>query len=162
MCIQKRSGYIALLSVLIVSVIAAATVLILFVTSINATLNSGTVAEGAFAKVMAESCAELALQYVADNVTDPCGTYCGMTVGIAGQGMCKIIDIKDISAGSDGTRWRIRSTGSGTMNIVTRFMEVEAYRNSEGLSWAEPRGSGVLLTSWKECIDFTSTPCTVP
>ena len=42
----SRPGYIALLSVLIVSAVAAMTVIILFVTSLSTVFNSGDVGEG--------------------------------------------------------------------------------------------------------------------
>ena len=159
MQLKCRSGYVALLSVLLVSAIAATTVLILFVTSLNTTLNSSSLVQGKAARTLAESCVELALQYVTDNISDPCTTYCGTTVSMANLGMCTIKNIEDLGS---GTSWRIRTTGSGTMNITTHYLEIDAFRPDTG----NPQtGSAAIITDWKECINFdgapvATTPCT--
>jgi len=140
--ISSRPAYIALLTVLIVSVIAATTVLILFVTSLNSTLNSGNVYEGKVARMLADSCAELALQSVTNGSSDPCPAPCKVTATFP-QGTCKVVEITDLGGGNN---WRIRTTGSGITNSIIRRIEIEAYRSQYG--------SSAFVTRWDEVVSF--------
>jgi hypothetical protein len=138
----SRDGYIALLTVLIVSVIAATTILILFVTSLNTTLNSGNVYEGKAARLLADACAELALQSITNGSSAPCPAPCEVAAAFS-QGQCNIVEITDLGGGNN---WRIRTTGSGVTNSVVKRVEIEAYRLRSG--------SAAVVTSWDEVVSF--------
>ncbi|HLC76390.1 MAG TPA: hypothetical protein VJB82_04730 [Candidatus Peribacterales bacterium] len=156
---NSRSGYIALLSVLMVGSIAAMAVIILFVTSLNTTLNSSDVDEGAVARALADGCIEVALQSITDqrDIGDSCSpedTPCQTVWSVTNQGTCSIQALKYIDIGPIGTGsvWRIRTSGSGTMNRLTKFIEVEAYRPDT----VNPMtGSAVVIMNWSECVDFS-------
>lgn len=156
---SSKPGYIALLSILMVSAIAAMAVIILFVTSLNSSLNSSDVDEGAVALSLADGCIELALQSITNqrDTLDSCSpedTPCDTTWSVTDQGACSINTLKYIDMGpiGAGSVWRIRTTGSGVLNTLTKFVEVEAYR----LDTADPMtGSAVVIMNWSECIDFS-------
>ena len=137
-----KEGYVALLSVLIVSAIAASTILILFVTSLNATLNSGDVAQGKIAKALAESCVELGLQRLTSGLVTTLCSGCPLTYVFAGQGSCTIDSITDIG----GSIYRIRATGSNLANSITKYVEAKARRTVTG--------SAATLVSWEEKTGF--------
>ena len=155
---HEKPGYIALLSVLMVGAIASMAIIILFATSLNTTLNSGDIGEGAIARAMAENCAETALQWLTDQIaTDdswsPEGTKCQTTWSVADQGTCNIQAVSHIDSIGTDTIWRVRSTGSGVMNTLTKFIEVEAYRKDT----EDPlTGSAVVVLQWSECLDFSA------
>lgn len=139
---SSRPAYIALLTVLIVSVIVATTIFILFITSLNSTLNSGNVFEGKIAKMHASSCAELALQSITNGSSDPCPAPCNVTAMFS-NGMCKIIEITDLGGENN---WLIRTTGSGVTNSIIKRIEIEAYRLQSG--------SAATVTRWDEVVSF--------
>jgi hypothetical protein len=138
-----RKGYVALLSVLIVSAVAATTVLIIFVTSLSATLNSGDISEAKRAKSHANACAEIGLQKLTNGSSAPCPSPCNLITTFTNEGICTLIEVNNTS----GKNWRIRATGSGTRNTITKYIEVQAYRSRVGsaatvLDWKEVDGSG--------------------
>lgn len=106
---QSRSGYIALLSILMVAAIAASTVLILFTTSVNQVQNAADTERGLAALMAANACAERALEYIResgsvneDNIKLAVGTQ---TVGI---GECIINSFAPLPNGN----YAIRAKGS--------------------------------------------------
>ena len=132
-----RAGYVALLSVLIVSVIAATTVAVLFTTSLDTTLNSGNITDAKIARALADACAEKALLQLRTGTSTPCTGLCE-TAQTFTTGTCKIIDITS----SDQQHWTIQTTGSGVTRRITKYIQVEAYRLSAGsapavLQWVE-------------------------
>ena len=147
----SRHGYIALLSVLIISAVAASTVLILFITSLSTSLNSADTSRGKVAKSLSEACAELALQRLTDGSVDPCNVpsaICSAPYPLS-QGSCNIVSIVNTS----GTTWRIRTTGTTTIGSITKFLEIEANRASTSVA--------ATVNSWKECLNAT-VPCVLP
>jgi len=155
--LRGGEGYIALLSVLMVGAIASMAIIVLFVTSLSTTLNSGDIGEGALARAMADSCAETALQWLTDKMktSDSCspeGTECQTIWSVQDQGTCTIQAVSHINSVGADTVWRIRTTGSGVLNALTKFVEVEAYRKDTG----DPMtGSAVVILQWNECLDFS-------
>ena len=146
---SSRAGYIALLSVLIISAVAASTVLMLFVTSVSSSLNSADTFRGKIVKGLAEACAELALQRLTSGVANPCGSSFCTTYPLA-NGTCAIDSITNTS----GTTWRIRTSGTSTVGSITKYLEVEAERPNVG--------TAVTMSSWKECLNFSVAPCPTP
>ena len=176
---STRPGYVALLSVLIVSTVAAMTVIILFVTSLSTVFNSGDVGEGKIARAFADACAEMALQEITNqvpkgedcddpsnspNANCPCyfsgSPHCWIIEWepTAGEGSCDLVaaymydEIDDADA-TDDTRWRIRATGTGPSGDVTKYVEVDAYR-SENDDVVD--GDAAVVERWVECVDFTA------
>lgn len=160
--VHCRPGYIALLSILIVSAMAATTVLILFVTGITSTLNSGDTFNGKLAKSLAEGCMERALQSLTScdilcktgtpaDCNDASTPDCASSPPIAfGNNQCSIFSIEETAP----TVWRLRTTG--TVGTVKKYIEVEATKP------VPPPDVAAETTSWKECLDFSSTPCDTP
>ncbi len=144
----SRHGYIALLSVLIISAVAASTVLILFITSLSTSLNSADTSRGKVAKSLAEACAELALQKLTSGLAASCTGVACSAEQVLSQGSCTIDEITNTS----GTTWRIRTTGSTTIGNITKFLEIEANRAS---------GVAATVNSWKECVT-SAVPCVLP
>src|SRR3989344_6037161 len=143
---SSRRGYIALLSVLIISAVAASTVLILFITSLSTSLNSADTARRKVAKGLAEACAELALQILTSGLPSSCiGPACSEPQTLA-QGTCTIDEIRNVS----GTTWSIRTTGSTTIGGISKYLEVEANRAAIG--------AAATVNTWKECVNAT-VPC---
>ena len=138
---HAQRGYIALLSVLILGTIAASTVLVLLSTSLSSTLNSGNLTSGKIAKSMAEACGEFGLQRLTNGSATPCST-CPVTTNLPQVGSCKLLSITNTS----GTTWRIRTTGSGVTNNVTKYLEITAQRIASG--------SAATITSWREVTGF--------
>ena len=120
----------------------------LFVTSLNATLNSGDVANEKLAKTAAEACAELALQKLTSGASSPCTSLCSVTQPLA-QGQCVV----DTITGTDATGWVIRAQGQNAVNPITKYLEIKALRTAPGVP--------AVVTSWRECLDSTS-PCLTP
>lgn len=170
---MHRPGYVALLSVLIVSTIAAMTVIILFVTSLSTVFNSGDVGESKIARAFADACAEVALQTITNNVVTV-ATHCDVVTPpaqcnsnwgaiqpwepTAGEGSCYLIaaymyeEVDDPDATND-TRWRIRATGTGPSGNITKYVEVDAYRSEND----DPMdGDAAVVERWVECIDFSA------
>lgn len=142
-----KAGYVALLSVLLVAALSASTVLILFITSLNTTLSSSDVSRGKTSKATVEACAELALQRLASGLANPCST-CPVSYALS-QGNCTVHSILN----SSGNTWRIRVSGSGSMSTITKYLEIDAVRVV-----ASPVG----ISAWRECLDFSSSPCPIP
>lgn len=150
--VNGRKGYIALLSILIVAAIAASTVLTLFITSLTTTLNSGDTATGRVAKAAAEACGELALQRLSGGLTNPCNN-CLATYPITSSPLlqCSIVYF----SGMDGALpnvWTIRTQASDPKNTITKYLEIRATRASPA--------AGAVLRSWRECLNFSTTPPT--
>ncbi len=147
----SRPGYIALLSVLIISSVAASTVLILFITSLSSSLNSADTARGKITKSLTEACAELALQRLTNGSSNPCSVspVCPATYTLS-QGSCIIDSITNTS----GTNWRIRTTGTSSIGSITKYLEIRAQRLSAGVA--------ATVSSWRECLNFSLDPCPIP
>ncbi len=154
---EERAGYIALLSILMVSAIAAMTIIILFVTSLNTSLNSGDVEEGTVARALADGCIETALQWITDQLdtSDSCSpgaSPCNSKWEVQDRGTCTIQAVYHTGSVGADTIWRVRATGSGVTNTVKKYIEVEAYRPDT----ADPMtGSAVIIQSWNECVNFS-------
>ena len=154
---SAHSGYIALLSVLIVGAIASMAVIILFITSLNTTLNSSDVAEGSAARSLADGCIEIALQSITNQrlTANSCseeGSACNTSWAVAGVGTCSLRALQNLAGPPPpNSLWRIRATGSGITNTVKKYVEVEAYRPGTG----NPTGSAAVIVSWDECVDFS-------
>ena len=150
-----RSGYVTLLSVLIVAAIAASTVLILFVTSLNASLNSGDTANGKIAKAAAEACAELALQKLSSGLAIPCSGCIGdYPLSVSPSQKCAISAFSGTDGPAPANGWTIRSQASDPKNTITKYLEVKATRANAA--------SEAVVTAWKECLDFSTSPCPLP
>ncbi len=183
--VKYRQGYVALLSILIVGTIAAMTVIILFVTSLNTTLNSGDVNEGQIARVLSDGCVEGALHQIRQQAESSISSVddCDLVVPpaqcadsewqawqpwepILGEGSCYLLAAENTGTvvdgdGFDDTLWRIRATGTGPTGNITKYVEVDAYRveNDPLLADYEPP----LVTRWVECVNFPgniNTDCT--
>jgi hypothetical protein len=144
-CLSGRMGYVALLSVLLVSVIAATTILILFITSTTSTLNSGDVMQAKAAKAYAEACAETGLQRVTDGKSVPCNPESCPLPAVnftSPNGTCTVVNIYGI----DAQTFRIRATGKAMQQSLTKYIEVKAFRDSQGVA--------ATVQSWEECVDF--------
>lgn len=154
---RGHDGYVALLSVLLVSAIAAMTVLMLLVTSLNTTLNSGDVGEGRAARAMADACMEKALLLLRSETIGAnysCADNCGISWTMANQGTCFVKAIKDIGAPPDGTLFRIRATGAGpSSDPITKYVETEAYRKPQ-VAGNPPQAFAPEAIRWEECRDF--------
>jgi len=153
-----KAGYIALLSVLIVGAIASMAVIVLFITSLNTTLNSSDVAEGSAARSLADGCIETALQWITNQrlTANSCsseGTPCNTSWAVAGVGTCSLRALQNIAGPTPpNSLWRIRATGSGITNTVKKYVEVEAYRPGT----LDPMtGSAAVIVNWDECVDFS-------
>ena len=139
-----KSGYIALLSVLIVSAITSATVLILLATSLNSILNSGDTREGRISLFLADACAELALQRISDLEISPCtspSALCDQTIALP-NGTCKVLDIENLGG---GVHWKIKVSGTNSAQSITKYIEVVASR---------PTGASVNAITWTEVVSF--------
>ena len=154
---RSQRGYIALLSVLMVGSIAAMTVIILFMTSLNTSFNSADVEEGTVARNLADACAEKGLQLISDqrstaNSCSPAGTPCNITWQVTGQGTCTLQAVYHTGNSGLDTLWRVRATGSGTMNTLTKYVEAEIYRPEPS---GATTGSAGIIMNWNECINFS-------
>lgn len=153
---REKPGYIALLSILMVSAVAAMTIIILFVTSLNTSLNSGDVEEGTVARALADGCIETALQWITNqrstsNSCSPGVSPCNSKWEVQDRGTCTIQAVYHAGTAGADTIWRVRTTGSGITNTVKKYVEVEAYR----VETADPMtGSAVIIQSWNECVNF--------
>lgn len=155
--VRSQRGYIALLSVLMVGAIAAMAVIVLFMTSLNTTLNSADVEEGTIARNLADACAERGLQIITDqrstgNSCAPSGTPCNIVWKVAGQGTCTLQAVYHYQTIGSDTLWRVRATGSGVMNTLTKFVEAEIYRPEPA---GATTGSAGIIMNWNECINFS-------
>ena len=141
---KKSSGYIALLSVLMVSAITSATVLILLATSLNSILNSGDTKEGRIALFLADACAELALQRISNLETYPCtspSALCGETITLP-NGTCEVVNIANLGG---GINWKIKTFGTNSLGSITKFIEVNANRQI---------GETLNAVRWVEVVGF--------
>lgn len=155
--LRSRQGYIALLSVLMVGAIAAMAVIVLFMTSLNTSLNSADVEEGTIARNLADACAERGLQMITDqrsttNSCHPSGTPCNTIWQVAGQGTCTLRAVYHYGMSGSDTLWRVRATGSGVMNTLTKYVEAEIYRPEPA---GAATGSAGIIMNWNECINFS-------
>jgi hypothetical protein len=138
---HAKGGYVALLSVLIVAAIAASTIIVLFVTSLSTTINSGNIGSSRMARVLADACAERALLSLTVNALIP-----PQTISDFDEGECAIVSINSLG----GNNWEVHTTGSinNPIGSVVKFIEITALK--PGL------GQAAVVTSWKECLQF---PC---
>jgi hypothetical protein len=143
---STRPGYIALLSVLIISAVAASTVLILFITSLTTSLNSSDTSRGKIAKGLAEACAEVALQSLRDGTISADCTNCATFAFTKGSCVITLAD------NTTGDNWDIRTTGTSSVGSITKYLEIKAQK---------PVNIEPTVTSWKECLDAT-IPCVLP
>jgi len=149
-----RRGYIALLSVLIVAAIAASTVLVIFITSLNSSLNSADIAQGKIAKALADACAEMALNRLSSGLENPCSNCTGdYTLSTTPLQKCTIVSFSGLD-GASPNGWTIRVQASNTQNTITRYLEVKATRPAPG--------SPATINSWRECLNFSASPCPTP
>jgi hypothetical protein len=137
----RRPGYIALLSVLIVAAIAASTILVLFITSLNSALSSMNISEAKLSRSLADACAERALQSLTDNAP-----LSPQQIRSFSGGSCTIRTIVNVS----GNLWRIQTTGAtlNPLSPIVKYLELEALKPSTS--------SAALVSSWRECLSF---PC---
>jgi len=179
----SRPGYIALLSVLIVSTVAAMTVIILFVTSLSTVFNSGDVGDGKKARAFADACVEVALQEITNQT--PTDEDCDQVVPNAtcnfsgspwtslqpwpaapsqGDGYCYLIATSNIGTvvdgdGEDDTRWRIRAAGAiqrgSSMSYTDDAVKfVEADAYRAEHPDVLSQWSSATVERWVECVGF--------
>lgn len=126
--LSLHSGYIALLSVLIVSAITSATVLILLTNSLSSALNSGDVREGRAVRALADACAELALYRISTDELTPCSSptaLCGEIIALP-TGTCSVVSIENLGSNLQ----RIRTTGANSASTFTKYIELEVYKTT--------------------------------
>ena len=164
--VHCRHGYIALLSILIVSAMAAATVLILFVTGITSTMNSADSFNGRLAHALSEACMERSLQSLTScdilchdgtqlECDDGTAATCSMAAPyeiVFGSNKCQIVAFVNTAANI----WRIRTTG--VVGTVKKYIEVEASKTPL------PALLAAGVTAWRECLAFPALPalCVAP
>ncbi len=125
---NQQSGYIALISILVIGAISTAVALVLLATGADAQRSSLAVQRSIQARSLANACAEEALQRIHDN-TGYTGTG-GLTLG---NGTCSYT-----VTNTGGTARSVAA--SGTVNSVVRRVQVYVTINASSIS----------ITSWQE------------
>jgi hypothetical protein len=124
----RQSGYIALISILVIGAISTAVALVLLATGADAQRGSLATQRSIQARSLANTCAEEALQRIHDNT------------GYTGTG--------NINLGTGSCSYTVTNTGgtsrsvaaSGTVNNVVRRVQVYVTINASSIS----------ITSWQE------------
>ena len=125
---SKRSGYVALLTVLIVGAIATATALILLVTSADSQRSALVQQQSKQARVVAVACGEEALQTIHDDTA-----YTGTNNLSIGQGSCSY------TVTSTGASTR-RIDVTATVGTISRKIQINATIGASNIS----------ITSWQD------------
>jgi hypothetical protein len=124
----RQSGYIALISILVIGAISTAVALVLLATGADAQRASLAVQRSIQARNLANSCAEEALQRIHDNTG-----YTGTGNLNLGTGSCSYT-----VTNTGGTSRSVAATG--TVNSVVRRVQVYVTINASSIS----------ITSWQE------------
>jgi hypothetical protein len=130
--LQKNSGYITLLSVLISSAIAVSITISIVLLGLASSRNSFSVEQSNQAKALADSCAEEALQEIRDS-----DSYSGSSSLSLGQGTCSYT----VTSGS-GENKNIEAYG--TVGTIVRKVEIDLNQLNPTLE----------ATSWQDVEDF--------
>jgi hypothetical protein len=128
--IKNNQGYIALISVLIISAIAVAITISLIFLGLGASRSSLAIQQSAQAKVMANACVNQALLEIAEN------DFIGTDNLISTQGSCSYL-VTDLG----GTNRDVRA--EAIVGAATRRVQVLVDQTSP-----------VNITSWQEVSDF--------
>lgn len=129
--IKQQEGYIILLSVMIIGAISATIAVSLLSLGINSTKTSLTMQQAAQARMMANTCVDLALIEIYNN-----NLYTGSNTTTTSDGTCTYTVID--TGGSNRT-----INSSSTVGVVVRKSQV--YVDSF---------SPINVTSWQEVADF--------
>lgn len=129
--VKDESGYVALLSVLIVGAAATAIALLLLVTGVDSQKYTLVEQQSAQARNLSTACAEEALQIVHDTTS-----FAGTNNLSMGQGSCTYV------VTNTGTSTRIIDS-TGTVSGVVRKLKVYVTITSSSIS----------ITSWQEVGD---------
>jgi len=124
----NESGYIALLSVLILGAAAVAICLALLTTGADSQRSGIVEQQSKQARALATACAQEALQQIHDNIA-----FAGSNTLSLGQGSCTYTVV--VSAGTTRT-----VTASGTVGVVVRKAQV----------YVTIGASSISITSWQE------------
>lgn len=128
---MNQKGYIALISVMIIGAIGAATAVSLLLLGLNSSRTSLILEQSNQAKAVANACAEIALQNAAYHIP-----YNGSDTITLGQGSC---DYSVITTGNSSD-----ITVIGAVNDITRKIQITTDNSTSPIS----------ITFWKEVDDF--------
>lgn len=128
---NNQTGYITLLSVIIVTSVGLAIIVFVLLTAVSVSQTTFTVEQTYQAKALANACAEEAMQQISD-VSSYIGTA-GLTMG---QGECSY------TVSGTGQSREIQSVG--TVGVVVRKVKVELDQVTPQLN----------ILSWQEVADF--------
>ena len=128
MVIRRERGYIALLTVLIVSAIAIAISLVLLTTGINSQRSGLVEQQSKQARALAIACAQEALQQIHDNI------------GFTSTG--------NLSMGQGSCTYTVTSTGTTTRSILATGTVGNVVRKIQ--TYATIGSSSISITSWQE------------
>lgn len=129
---EKNKGYIALIGVLLIGVVAAATVISLIVMGINSLQTASALERANQAKALANACAEEALQQIRDATA-----FAGSFSLTFSQGVCSY---QVTNNGGQNRQINIlASAGTAQRNIVIAISQINPQ---------------IVITSWQELSDF--------
>lgn len=131
--VNNSSGFVALVSVLIVTVIGAAIVVSLILLGIGSTRTSFALEQSNQAKALANACAEEALQRLAED-----SSYAGELTIELGRGTCRIEEVQ----GAGNTEREIRVNGKVASIVKRVYVEVERIKPT------------LQIRQWQEVADF--------
>jgi hypothetical protein len=151
---ERQSGYIALISVLIVGAAATAVALVLLATGADSQRSALVTQQSKQARALAVACAEEAAQIVHDNVA-----FSGTNTISLGQGSCTYI------VGRPTATTRLLSA-TGTVGEVVRKLSATATVGTSAItmsSWKDVTTNGPATPAFKQVVSATpqSSPTSV-
>ncbi len=129
---QANSGYIVLISVLVVSAVGAAVAMAVILFGLGSSRNSFSLEQSAQSRSLANACAEEALQQIRDN-----SSFSDNSSFPLGQGLCEY-NVADLGAENRFI------TASGTVGTIVRKSQVSI----------DAINPVINITSWLEVADF--------
>lgn len=129
---QLRQGYIALISVLLISAIGAAIMVSVIASGVTSSKTDFSLQQSGSARIMASSCAEEALQRISET-----GILTGSGNLTIASGTCSYVITSSSSQ-------NVTITATGILGTITSKIKVI-------LATTTP---GITLSSWEEVADF--------
>jgi len=129
---QLRQGYIALISVLLISAIGAAIMVSVIASGVTSSKTDFSLQQSGSARIMASSCAEEALQRISET-----GILAGSGNLTIASGTCSYVITSSSSQ-------NVTITATGILGTITSKIKVI-------LATTTP---GITLSSWEEVADF--------